>query len=147
MLYSRPYGPAGFELEEVIMVQTAAEVEREVLQADEARVKALLANDFSALEQLLADDLTYVHSNGSLDSKESYIGGLRSGRSRYLTMDMSEVRVRSLGETALINAKFNARVKVGDGEVNPQGRVLAVYAKRDGRWQLIAWESTSVPNP
>ena len=129
------------------MVQTAAEVEREVLQADEARVRALIDNDVDALDRLLADDLTYVHSNGMLDTKESYIGGLRSGHSRYLTMDMSDLKVRSLGDTALINAKFNARVKVGDHEVNPQPRVLIVYAKRDGRWQMIAWQSTPIANP
>jgi ketosteroid isomerase-like protein len=129
------------------MVQTAAEVEREVLEADAARVKALVENDVDALEALLADDLTYVHSNGMLDSKASYIDGLRSGRSRYLTMDMSEVSVRSVGDTGLINARFNARVKVGDREVNPVARVLIVYAKRDGRWQMIAWESTSIATP
>ena len=129
------------------MVQTAAEVEREVLQADAARVKALVENDVDALEQLLADDLTYVHSNGMLDTKESYIGGLRSGHSRYLTMDMSDVEVRSFGDSALINAKFNARVKVGDREVNPQPRVLIAYAKRDGRWQMVAWQSTPIATP
>jgi len=129
------------------MVQTAAEVEREVLQADQARVKALIENDLDALEQLLADDLTYVHSNGMLDTKESYIGGLRSGNSRYLSMDMSDVVVRPLGETALINAKFNARVKVGDREINPQPRALIVYARRDGRWQMVAWQSTPIANP
>lgn len=128
------------------MVQTAAEVEREVLEADEGRVKALTENDVDALEQLLGDDLTYVHSNGMLDTKASYIDSLRSGRSRYLAMDMSEVAVRSLGDTALVNAKFNARVKVGDHEVNPNGRVLIAYAKREGRWQMVAWESTSIAN-
>jgi ketosteroid isomerase-like protein len=129
------------------MVQTAAEVEREVLKADEGRVKALVANDVDALEQLLGDDLTYVHSNGMVDTKASYLDGLRSGRSRYLTMDMSDIAVRSLGDTALINARFSARVKVGDNEVNPIARVLIVYAKRDGRWQMVAWESTSIANP
>jgi ketosteroid isomerase-like protein len=129
------------------MVQTAAELEREVLQADEERVRALLANDFEALERILGDDLTYVHSNGMLDTKESYIGSLRSGRSRYLTMDISDVSVRVLGDTALINARFNARVKVGDNEVNPQPRVLIVYAKRDGRWQMLASQSTPIANP
>ena len=129
------------------MVQTAADIEREVLEADAGRVKALIDNDLAALEQLLGDDLTYVHSNGMLDTKESYIGSLRAGNSRYLTMDMSEVAVRSLGDTALINAKFNARVQVRDREVNPQARVLIVYAKRDGRWQMIAWESTSIATP
>jgi ketosteroid isomerase-like protein len=129
------------------MVQTAADIEREVLQADAARVKALIENDVDALEQLLGDDLTYVHSNGMLDTKESYIGSLRAGASRYLTMDMSDVAVRLLGDTAVITAKFNARVKVGDREVNPQPRVLIVYARRDGRWQMVAWQSTPIASP
>jgi uncharacterized protein (TIGR02246 family) len=130
------------------MVQTAADVEREVREADAGRVKALLANDLAALELLLADDLTYVHSNGMLDTKASYIEGLRSGASRYLTMDMSEVTVRALGEdTALINAKFEATVQVRGGVVNPKPRVLIVYARREGRWQMVAWQSTPIANP
>jgi ketosteroid isomerase-like protein len=126
------------------MVQTASEIEREVRDADAARVKALLNNDFAALEQILADDLTYVHSNGMLDTKQSYIESLRSGNTRYLTMDMSDVSVRPLGDVALINAKFDARVLARGTEINPRPRVLIVYAKRDGRWQMLAWQSTPI---
>jgi uncharacterized protein (TIGR02246 family) len=130
------------------MVLTAAQVEQEVLAADGERVRALLANDFEALEALLAADLTYVHSNGMLDTKASYIQSLRSGVSRYLTMDMSDVSVRALGEdVAVINAKFDARVLVRGNEVNPKPRVLIVYARRDGRWQMVAWQSTPIANP
>jgi hypothetical protein len=130
------------------MVQTAAQVEQEVLAADGERVRALLANDFGALETLLGNDLTYVHSNGMLDTKASYIDSLRSGASRYLTMDMSDVSVRALSEdVAVINAKFEARVLVRGGEVNPKPRVLMVYARRDGRWQMVAWQSTPIANP
>ncbi|HEY7466639.1 MAG TPA: nuclear transport factor 2 family protein [Dehalococcoidia bacterium] len=130
------------------MVQTAAQVEQEVQAADAERVRALLANDIAALEALLGDDLAYVHSNGMLDTKASYIDSLRSGVSRYLTMDMSDVSVRALGEDiAAINAKFNARVQVRGGEVNPKPRVLIVYARRNGRWQMVAWQSTPIANP
>ena len=130
------------------MVQTAADIEREVRAADAERVRALLANDFAALEALLGDDLTYVHSNGMLDTKASYIGSLRSGASRYLTMDMSDVSVRALGgDVALLNAKFEARVLVRGSEVNPKPRVMIVYVKRDGRWQMVAWQSTPIANP
>jgi ketosteroid isomerase-like protein len=130
------------------MVQTAAQVEQEVQAADAERVRALLANDIAALEALLGDDLAYVHSNGMLDTKASYIDSLRSGVSRYLTMDMSDVSVRALGEdVAVINAKFNARVQVRGGEVNPKPRVLIVYARRNGRWQMVAWQSTPIANP
>jgi len=128
------------------MVQTAADVEREVLAADAGRIKALLENDVAALEQILGDDLTYVHSNGMLDTKESFLNSLRSG-TRYLSMEMSDLAVRPLGETAIMTAKFNARVQVRDREVNPEPRVLVVYTKRDGRWQMIAWQSTPFANP
>ena len=130
------------------MVQTAAQVEQEVLAADAERVRALLANDFAALEALLGGDLAYVHSNGMLDTKASYIESLRSGASRYLTMDMSDVSVRTFGEdVAVINAKFEATVQVRSGVVNPKPRVLIVYARRDGRWQMVAWQSTPIANP
>ena len=129
------------------MVQTATEIEREVLAADKQRVKALLSNDIAALEDLLADDLTYVHSNGMLDTKASYIDALRSGASRYLTMDMSDLVVRVYGETALVTGTFKARVMTARGEVTPNPRVLIVYVKRPSSkgWQMSAWQSTSLP--
>jgi ketosteroid isomerase-like protein len=124
--------------------ETAAALEREVLEADGRRVQALLSNDLAALEDLLADDLTYVHSNGNLDTKDTYIGALRSGATRYLSMVMSGLSVRTDGNTAVVAGSFEARVQTRNGEVNPKPRVLIVYVKRDGRWQMLAWQSTSI---
>ena len=126
------------------MVQTSTEIEREVMAADDARVKALLAADYDAAEKLFADELTYVHSNGSLDTKQSYMQGLRAGNSRYAEMNMFDMSVRAYGETAVLSGKFTAKVIIGGGarEANLLSRVLMVWTKRDGAWQLVAWEST-----
>jgi hypothetical protein len=124
--------------------ETAAVVEREVLETDARRVQALLSSDFAVLEDLLADDLTYVHSNGNLDTKDTYIGALRSGATRYLSMVMSGLRVRANENTAVVTGTFEARVQTRGGEVNPKPRVLMVYVKRDGRWQMLAWQSTNI---
>ena len=123
------------------MVQASA-IEREILEADEIRVKGLLSNDIDAVEKLLGEDLSYVHSNGRMDNKETYMDALRSGRTRYLTMDLSDVTVRGWGDTGVITNIFDAKVQTANGEVNLHSRALLVYAKRDGRWQLIAYEST-----
>jgi ketosteroid isomerase-like protein len=124
--------------------ETAAALEREVLEADARRVKALLSNDFEALEDLLADDLTYVHSNGNLDTKDTYISALRSGATRYVSMVMSGLSVRMDGNMAVVAGSFEARVQTRNGEVNPKPRVLIVYVKRYGRWQMLAWQSTNI---
>jgi len=129
---------------EVTMVQTASELEQEVLAADATRVKALLAQDYDAADQLFADELTYCHSNGSQDTKASYMGGLRAGNSRYAEMNMFDMTTRIFGETALLSGKFTAKVIIGGGarEANLLSRVLMVWVKRDGHWQMVAWEST-----
>jgi ketosteroid isomerase-like protein len=124
--------------------EVTAAVEREVLETDARRVQALLSNDFAALEDLLTDDLTYVHSNGHLDTKDTYIGVLRSGATRYLSMEMSGLSVRADGNAAVVAGTFEARVQTRNGEVNPKPRVLIVYVKRDGRWQMLAWQSTNI---
>jgi hypothetical protein len=123
-------------------VVQASAIEREILEADDVRVKGLLSNDIDAVEKLLGDDLTYVHSSGRLDTKETYMDALRSGRTRYLTMDLSDVEGRGLGDTGVITNIFDAKVQTANGEVTLHSRALLVYAKRDGRWQLIAYEST-----
>ena len=126
------------------MVQTTSELEQEVLAADAARVKALLEQDYDAVDKLFAEELTYCHSNGSQDTKASYMEGLRSGRSRYAEMDMFDLTARIYGETAVLSGKFTAKVIIGGGEreANLLSRVLMVWVKRDGRWQMVAWEST-----
>ena len=126
------------------MVQTVTEIEREVREADGRRVAALLSNDLAALDELLADELTYVHSNGHLDTKASYIESLRSGSTRYLEMMMRDLSCRAYEDVALLSGGFSARVMTGRGEVTPNARVLIVYVKRDGHWQMAAWQSTSM---
>jgi ketosteroid isomerase-like protein len=126
------------------MVQTASELEQEVLAADAARVAALLAQDYDAADKLFAEELTYCHSNGNQDTKATYMEGLRSGRSRYAEMDMFEMTTRIYGDTAVLSGKFTARVIIGGGtgEANLRSRVLMVWVKRDGAWRMVAWEST-----
>ena len=49
-------------------------------QAEQARFDANISADAKALNELLADNLEYTHSNGDLDSKTSFIDSLTTGR-------------------------------------------------------------------
>ena len=126
------------------MVQTESDLKQEVLAADAARVTALLAQDYDAADSLFAGEMTYCHSNGNQDTKASYMEGLRAGNSRYAEMNMFDMTARIYGDTAVLSGKFTAKVIIGDGarEANLLSRVLMVWVKRDGRWQMVAWEST-----
>ena len=54
-----------------------------VRAAEATRIQAMLAADFAAVDRLLADELTYTHSNAKQDNKAAYLEPFLSGRTRY----------------------------------------------------------------
>jgi Domain of unknown function (DUF4440) len=117
----------------------------QVLAAENARVTALDNNDFPALENILADDLTYVHASGRVDTKASMLQAIRSGQVHYISWTPVHLSARVNRNTGVIDGEYHVRVI--DRRVKPDPFdinifVLAVYALRAGRWQQIAWQST-----
>ena len=105
----------------------------------------MISADAQALDAILADDLTYIHTTTREDSKKSLIESLVSGSLSYESIDTEGVRVRIYGDAAVVTG--NAAIRVSSG-----GRLLSfsilftdVYARREGRWQMVAWQSTRKP--
>jgi hypothetical protein len=116
------------------------------IEADRARFEAQVKADVVALDKLLASDLTYVHSSGVLDSKESYIAAIKSGKSKYKAIVPQEVSARTFGDVTIVNGTAAVDL-VSDGkDVHFILRYTDVWVKRDGRLQLVSWHSTRV-NP
>jgi ketosteroid isomerase-like protein len=114
----------------------------EILALEDHRVAAMTSGDIAALEEILADDLIYTHTTARLDTKASFIDAIKTGRSNYHKMERTDVKVRDLGDTAVVTG--HADIFVGDN--NFQARYIDIYAKRNGGWQMIAWQSTRVPD-
>jgi uncharacterized protein (TIGR02246 family) len=129
----------------------AADASDEVLQAEQARTTALIAGDFASLDKLMADDVTYVHASGQHDTKQTYLAALRSGVLSYQSWQAHEIHVRMLGnDVAVLNGIYTVHAmdhRVGNDEIIIDIHFLTVYARRDGRWQQVAWQSTRVPAP
>ena len=120
-------------------------VSTEVLAVENARTNALDRDDVAALDKILGDDLTYVHANGKVDSKASMLEAIRSAQIHYISWEAKTMHVRMIGDTAVLNGEY--LVRVADRRVQPDPFdvnifILSVYARRDGRWQQIAWQST-----
>jgi Domain of unknown function (DUF4440) len=126
--------------------QTASGDEgKQVMAAEEARVAALDRSDVTALESILGDDLTYVHASGKVDTKASFLAAIRSGQLHYISWRSKGLHVRAQGDMAVIDGEYWVHVidsRMQRDPFNVNIFVLTVYARRDGRWQQIAWQST-----
>ena len=112
-----------------------------------ARFAAMVAGDVEALEGMLADDLTYAHSDGRVESKEQFLASLAGGDLAYLAIASegeSVIRRYGGGEVGVITGPVRVRVRLGEREGEMTLRTTSVYVRSDGRWQLAAWHSSVV---
>src|SRR5260370_21872746 len=63
--------------------------------------------DGAALDKLLANDLTYVHSGGQLETKADVIKSITTGKTIVEAMDVSDTSVRLYGNIALVKCKVD----------------------------------------
>jgi ketosteroid isomerase-like protein len=120
---------------------TAAEV---VKAAELKRFEAAVKVDLDALGKMLADDLTYTHSTGVLETKAVFLESLKSGKLQFKKIEPGDLQVRVYGTTAIINGTAAVSV-VSDGQPKDiKLRFTDVWANRAGRWQMVAWQSTKL---
>lgn len=114
-------------------------------QVERRRFAAMVAQDIATLEPMLAEELRYVHSNGQLESKPQFLETIRGGRLRYHAIAVQELDVRAYDDVVVVDGLLTADAQAGDQRMELKLRFTDVYVHRDGRWQLVAWQSARVP--
>ena len=116
--------------------------EQAVMATESARYAAMIEGDVAALEQLLDAELVYSHSDGSRDSRETYLKKVTDGHFVYHRADAPVERLLIIGDCAVLAGQMNAEVSVGDEKRSLSNGCLAVYRRTDGKWRLLAYQPT-----
>src|SRR4051812_46422223 len=82
--------------------QADAAAEQAVLKAENARFAAMIKADTAALEKLLADELSYTHSNALVQDKAAFISDIKTAKIKYLTVEPSGQKARIFGTMAIV---------------------------------------------
>jgi hypothetical protein len=122
-----------------------ATVEKAITAREVQRFHAMTENDLAALTPILADDLSYTHANGWTQTKTEFLDTLRQGKLRYLSIEPASIQVHSYGTAAVVTGRAAFKVRSEGKEEGFQLRFIDVYVKRHGRWQMVAWQSTRLP--
>jgi hypothetical protein len=126
------------------MSDTDAEISK-LRALEERRYAAMLAGDAEVLEELLHPELAYMHSTGELESKQSYLDTLRAGTSAYKSIRCDDQTIRIHGDVGLVFHHLEADVVFEGNARHLDNRLLAVWARDDGDWRMLALQSGPVP--
>jgi ketosteroid isomerase-like protein len=119
--------------------------EQSVLDFQTARFNAMVNADLESLEDLLAEDLTYTHTTGWIETKSEFLSTVESGRIDYVAVTPREVNVRIYGDIAVLTGLSRMQGKVGDRAVDFTIRFTDVSRRIGNSWQLVAWQSAKLP--
>ena len=108
------------------------------------RIEATRVNDADELEPLLHDELIYVNSVGTIYDKRAYLHDIRTHALTYdWDFDVRETEARILDDVIIL-----VGVMLGHSRLDGEQQVfhfpsIAVWRKNSGKWQLLAWQSSS----
>lgn len=100
----------------------------------------MAANDLVALENLLEDDLHYVHANGMVEDKAEFLRKIRSGERKYRQFASRGREVRHEGGLSFVFGEAAVEVFTKLGLVQNLLVYTAVYRDAENP-KLLAWHA------
>lgn len=120
---------------------TAGGVTGTIAALERARFAAMVAGDTVALRRYLGADLTYTHSSGATETRAQFLQHLATGQLHYRRIDPEDLQVRVLGQAAIITGRAYLVLAADSFTI----RFTDVWSRADGRWRMVAWQSTRMP--
>ena len=90
------------------------------------------------LSSLLAEDFVITVEDGSVYSKAGYISHTADAKVRVDIAEMSDLRVRVHGDTAVVTGAYHEKGESGGKGYAYRDRLTDVWMKVGGKWQVIA---------
>jgi ketosteroid isomerase-like protein len=123
------------------LIPSGAQEESEAAQVralDFKLTEAYKQRQFDILASMLDDDFVITFENGSVYGKTGYISYSAASTSQVDVAEMTEVKVRVHGNTAILTGMYHERGKDKAGPYDYRDRFTDVWMKSGGKWRLIA---------
>lgn len=107
-------------------------------------------NDVAAHERFWADDLIYTRSAGRRVNKAEIIHDVRNApapkpsdpKAVYTAED---IRIQQYGDSAIVAFRLVSTTETGGTKQVANLLNSGTFVKRDGKWQVVNWQSTRMP--
>lgn len=123
----------------------AADPAETVRLLETRRQTALVAADTKTLAEIIAEDATYVHANGLMQTRGELFAMLERGEMRYVSFLLEDVRYRSYGGTVVGTGVQRIDVNSAGKSMVLRSRYTVVYAVSTAGAKLVAYQSTPTP--
>ena len=123
----------------------ASPAETELKTLVQQTMEAYLKGDTAFLESAIADEATIVNSDGTISSKRRDLSELAKKNTLFESLEMSDVKVRMLGENhALVTVVSKGAGTYMGEKFDLSTRDAICFEKHGGKWRCVFWQGTEI---
>jgi ketosteroid isomerase-like protein len=106
---------------------------------------AVLTSNVAAMDTLLAKDYIAITANGTLQTRDEALAGLRSGAVHFKSLEITDRKVRFYGNTALVTSRAEVSGTTPEGDLTGSYRYTRVYVRDTGGiWRIVSFEASRI---
>ena len=125
--------------------QNNSAIQTEVMMKMANLRNALLSKDSVVLSNLLADDASYGHSSGLIQTKAELIRSVMSGEQDYKSIEPSNINVRIYDNTGVVTINLKVNLNYQNKPLDMNLAATLVWVKISGEWKLVARQAVKLP--
>ncbi|MHB8487562.1 MAG: nuclear transport factor 2 family protein [Candidatus Acidiferrales bacterium] len=106
----------------------------------------------AGFDRFFADDVIYTGSNALVRTKPDImknVGSMKPTPDKKTTYSAEDVTVQDFGNAAIVAFRLVARTETknakGSKVKTDSYRNTGTFVRRNGRWQVVAWQATKIP--
>ena len=119
--------------------------EAAVTQNVETLRQAIFEADKAKLAQVAADQLSYGHSDGRVETKDQFITGVMTRKQVVKSLAFPDLKVAVIGNAAVARHIYLAESELDGKATSTRIGALQVWQKQDGGWKLLARQGFRLP--
>src|SRR5438045_9353049 len=106
---------------------------------------AFLSKDSITLSALLADDVSYGHSTGIIQTKSQLIRDIMSGAQDYKVIERSDMNIRIYDNAVIVVLKLKVNVIANGKPMDVNMNATLTWIKINNEWKLVERKSAKLP--
>ena len=96
------------------------------------------------LNKVLEDSYQHTHGTGLVESREEFLGALRSGARKYEPIQLEEVKTRLFGDCAVVTGKFALEASVKGKMMEGVNRFSFVVVQTPQGPKIVSFQATAI---
>jgi ketosteroid isomerase-like protein len=121
--------------------------DNDIVELEERIRQAQLNADVAELDALISEDLLFTGPNGELGTKAEDLAAHGSGAIRFREHHPEELKIRRIGDDVAVSAlRARLAVEVGGRIVRGTYRYTRIWARENGKWQVVGGHVSEVPS-